>query len=370
MPWIILILVSLLVAHVIESLLGPLTGWAQAFGIVTVGGAYAAMLAFVYMMVQMRRGNKLHTRSTSIQRLAYLGMGYLSFLLVFVLARDVLSFFSKGVSTNPRVSMAIMGVSLLSMALGYRGARYGVAIKKVEVAMPGMSRELDGFKIVQLSDMHVSAGIRSDFVEEVVALANECAPDVVVLTGDIGDGNAQVYGVEAEPLSRLRAHHAKYYVTGNHEYYWGATAWIATFEKLGLKTLHNEHQVLHHKGAKILFAGVPDGMAVTIGEEGPDPAKALGVAKESVLPKILLSHQTRLVKTAEAEGFDLLISGHTHGGQFYPWTWVVSLTDRFAHGLRKYKDMWVYVSRGTGFWGPPIRLGSPPEVTLLVLRAT
>lgn len=370
MRWILLIFVSLLSSHVIHSLLSPLTGWAQVFGLISIGGGYASILAFVYLMIRLRAGKKTHAYTGSIQRAAYLGMGYLSFLLVFVLLRDVFSFFMEEVSTDSRISMAIMGVSLVSMVFGYRGARYGVTVKKVDVAMPGLPRELDGFKIVQLSDMHVSAGIRSDFVEEVVALANDCAPDVVVLTGDIGDGNAQVYGVEAEPLSRLRAHHAKYYVTGNHEYYWGATAWITTFEKLGLKTLHNEHQVLHHKGAKILFAGVPDGMALTIGEEGPDPAKALGVAKESALPKILLSHQTRLVKVAEAEGFDLLISGHTHGGQFYPWTWVVSLTDRFAHGLRKYKDMWVYVSRGTGFWGPPIRLGSPPEVTLLVLRAT
>jgi hypothetical protein len=159
-------------------------------------------------------------------------------------------------------------------------------------------------------------------------------------------------------------------VTGNHEYYSHAPSWIAEVQRLGLQVLLNEHRVLQHDGAALLLAGVTDFSAHHFDPaQRSDPARALEGAPPGVRPRVLLAHQPRSAGAAAAAGFDLQLSGHTHGGQFVPWIWFVSLQQPYTAGLHRHGAMWVYVSRGTGYWGPPKRLGAPSEITLLTLVA-
>jgi predicted MPP superfamily phosphohydrolase len=166
----------------------------------------------------------------------------------------------------------------------------------------------------------------------------------------------------------LTARHGVYLVTGNHEYYSGAHAWIAEFQRLGLRVLLNEHVVLERNGAPFVVAGVTDYSA---GHFDPshksDPVAALAGAPGDARLKLLLAHQPRTALAAASVGYTLQLSGHTHGGQFLPWNFFVRLQQPFTAGLAKLGDLWIYTSRGTGYWGPPKRLGAPSEITHLRL---
>jgi predicted MPP superfamily phosphohydrolase len=166
----------------------------------------------------------------------------------------------------------------------------------------------------------------------------------------------------------LRARHGVFAVTGNHEYYSGADPWIAEFRRLGMRVLLNQHTLLQHGDARLLLAGITD---FTGGHFDPahrsDPARALAGAPQEVRPRVLLAHQPRSADAAEQAGFDLQLSGHTHGGQFLPWRWFVPLQQPYTAGLHRHGPMWIYISRGTGYWGPPKRLGAPSEITRLRL---
>lgn len=362
----LLLVVSGLIGYTGMSLVEPLSGGARVLGVLSVAIPYAALLGLIFVVWRRRRGTA-GVVGRLVQRVAFFGMGYMSFISVLVVARDVVSLFWPALRTGES-SLAVMGLSLGFLAVGYVGARHSLKVKRVEVPIRGLGRALEGFRIVQLTDVHVSSGLRRDYVEKIVTMVNACEADVVVLTGDIGDGAVVEHHADTEPFTRLQAKHAKYFVTGNHEYYWDGPGWTAHFGQLGIKPLHNSHEVLNTGGAQIVFAGVPDIAAAMFGIEKQDLEGALAGAPGAHVPRVLLAHQARIAPEAVKHGFQLLISGHTHGGQFFPWTLVVSLTDRFAHGLRRLDDLWVYVSRGTGYWGPAVRLGSPSEVTLLVLK--
>jgi len=159
-------------------------------------------------------------------------------------------------------------------------------------------------------------------------------------------------------------------VTGNHEYYSGAYAWIDELRRLGARVLLNEHVMIDHGGAAVALAGVTDYSAHHFDRaHRSDPARASqGVPPGAV--KVLLAHQPRTAPDAERAGFDLQLSGHTHGGQFWPWNHFVRLQQPFTAGLRRLGHMWVYVSRGTGYWGPPMRFGSPSEITRITLTTS
>lgn len=193
-----------------------------------------------------------------------------------------------------------------------------------------------------------------------VSKVNSLEADLIVLTGDIGDGPVKKFRKDISPLGFLKAKHGSFFVTGNHEYYWNANEWLGVMNNLGIINLINRGKVLVHQNKKILVAGVPDPVSRLL----PD---LMGMLETESDYKILLSHRPGIAGQASQAGYNLQLSGHTHGGQFFPWTLVVRFVHEMSKGLHRVNDMWLYVSPGTGSWGPLIRLGTTPEITLLTL---
>jgi uncharacterized protein len=229
---------------------------------------------------------------------------------------------------------------------------------------------LEGFRIVQITDIHVGPTIKAQYLRAIVDRVNALQPDVVAVTGDLVDGSVAELGEHVRPLADLRARHGVYFVTGNHEYYSGVHGWVKELQRLGLRVLHNEHVVLQHGAASLVLAGVTDYSGHHFDpDHRSDPARSLQGAPTGV-PRILLAHQPRTAPAAAQAGFDLQISGHTHGGQFLPWIFFVPLQQPYIAGLHQLGRLWVYVSRGTGYWGPPKRLGAPSEISELLLAGS
>ena len=255
----------------------------------------------------------------------------------------------------------LLGVAAALTVIGVFGARRPHVVR-VSVPIADLPPDLEGFRIVQLSDLHIGPTLKRRFVERVVTTANALDPDVVAFTGDVADGFVPDLRDEVAPLGRLAARLGKFYVTGNHEYYWDAAGWGREVERLGLSVLQNSHQMVRRGNGRLLFAGVPD-LSVP-----SDPAAALRGAPASDV-RVLLAHQPRSAFAARDAGFDLQLSGHTHGGQYFPFNLLVRLFQPFVAGLHRLEAMWLYVSRGTGYWGPPLRLLAPAEITLIELTA-
>src|SRR5690606_14540497 len=227
---------------------------------------------------------------------------------------------------------------------------------------------LHGFTIAQITDIHVGPTIKEDYLEAIVQAVNRLSPDLVAITGDLVDGSVKELGPHVQPLARLVAKHGVYFVTGNHEYYSGVRGWLQELKRLGVRVLLNEHQVLSHRGETLVLAGVADYSAhVFEPSHRSNPVKALKGAPPEVGVKILLAHQPRSCHAAAQAGFDLQLSDHTHGGQFLPWNFFVRLQQPFTAGLHRVGQLQLYISRGTGYWGPPKRLGAPSEITLIRL---
>jgi hypothetical protein len=233
-----------------------------------------------------------------------------------------------------------------------------------------LPQALHGFTIAQITDLHVGPTIGRDHVEAIVVAVNELRADMVAITGDLVDGSVRQLASQIEPLTRLASRHGTFFVTGNHEYYSGAQAWLHELRRLGLNVLMNEHVVVEHDGAELVVAGVTDyGAHHFDPSHRSDPAAAIDGAPPSAAAKVLLAHQPRSAIAAAEAGFHLQLSGHTHGGQFLPWNWFVRLQQPFTAGLDRLDRLWVYTSRGTGYWGPPKRFGAPSEITCLRLVA-
>ncbi len=208
------------------------------------------------------------------------------------------------------------------------------------------------------------------YLEAIVRSVNRLGADMVAVTGDLVDGRVQDLAPHVAPLAALSSRHGTYFVTGNHEYYSGAAPWIHELRRLGIRVLLNEHVVLRHGDALLLVAGVTDWSAHHFdASQRSDPQAAVAGAPRDAIVKVLLAHQPRSADAAERAGFHLQLSGHTHGGQFWPWTLFVRFQQPFTAGLHRLRELWVYVSRGTGYWGPPKRFGAPSEITRLRLVA-
>ncbi len=264
-------------------------------------------------------------------------------------------------------NLALLGATGALTGYGLAEARRIPAIKHVDVLLEHLPSPFDGFRILQLTDLHVGLTIRRDYVQAVADRANAQRPDIIAITGDLADGSAGSLRSETAPLADLKAKFGKYFVTGNHEYYSGVNGWLAEVRRLGYTPLINEHRLIYHRGAYIVLAGVTDYRAARIVPgHASNPASALAdTPRDSV--KIMLAHQPKSVFRAEAAGTDLLIAGHTHGGQYFPFNFMIPLDQPYVHGLHTHGRTQIYVSRGAGYWGPPIRVGAPSEITVLQL---
>jgi predicted MPP superfamily phosphohydrolase len=271
-----------------------------------------------------------------------------------------------------------MTVASASVVRGVAEARGVHTVVDVPVILPRLPKALDGFTIVQLSDLHVGLTIDREFVARVVEITNGLSPDLIALTGDFVDGSVADLREDIAPLAGLRAKHGVFAITGNHEYYAGAEAWMEYLTRLGVRVLRNERVALGDGtpgGATFDLAGVHDHAAAPAGTPGAmDLAQALA-GRDPERGLVLMAHQPRQADTAAAvrAGVELQLSGHTHGGQLFPWSLAVRAAFPYVKGLYRVADAGaegqVYVNRGTGYWGPPMRLGAPPEITRLVLTA-
>jgi uncharacterized protein len=306
-------------------------------------------------------------------------MGLFSSLFVLTLLRDVLLLAASawqaatsawaGFADVVRLSgRAVPLLALLVTAIGFLNARRTAAIVPVDVPIAGLPQALEGFTIAQISDIHVGPTIGREYLDAIVRKVNKLDADLVAVTGDLVDGRVPELSAHVAPLADLHSRHGTFFVTGNHEYYSGAEAWVAELQRLGLRVLQNEHVVIRHEGAPLVLAGVTDYSAHHFDPaRRSDPHAAVAGAPHDALVRVLLAHQPRSAEAAEQAGFHLQLSGHTHGGQFWPWNHFVPLQQPFTAGLHRLRQLWVYTSRGTGYWGPPKRFGAPSEITHLRL---
>ncbi len=251
---------------------------------------------------------------------------------------------------------------------GFYRARGDAEVVEVDIPIEDLPAALEGIRIVQISDIHVGPTIKRDFVERIVRKISELNPDIIALTGDLVDGSVSHLASDVSPLADLEAPYGKYFITGNHEYYSGVNHWLKKTHELGFKNLINENVSVHIKDAQLNISGVTDLHAHQVDKSHrTDPEKALsGVSPDTI--KIMLAHQPGSIHDANRLGVHLMLAGHTHGGQFMPFNLAVSAAHPYIAGKHNHQGTWIYVNRGTGYWGPPLRIGIPNEITVLTLR--
>jgi predicted MPP superfamily phosphohydrolase len=270
------------------------------------------------------------------------------------------------------VTAVVVVVSLVLLLWGYAEAMRVSRVRRIDVRIPRLGAGLDGLRVVLLTDTHYGPINRARWSRGVVDVVNSLDPDVVAHTGDIADGEVAQRREQAAPLGDVRAKLARVYVTGNHEYFSGAQRWVEHMASLGWEALHNRHVVVTRDGAGLTIAGVDDRTAAGSGVPGHhmDHEAALQ-GTDPDLPVLLLAHQPQQITGAVAHGVDLQLSGHTHGGQIWPFHYLVRLDQPVLQGLSRHGERTqLYTSRGTGFWGPPFRVFAPSEITLLTLHAS
>ena len=371
--WIVSLVLHVFVgARIVPALPGGL-GPALGFAAVLVVSA-AAM-----PMVLLARRVKTQPWSDLLAWAGALAMGLFSSLFVLTLLREFVLLLAWAVQALvpewsvpglPAFTAAL--VPLLGAVLtliGLLNARRTAAVVAVDIPITDLPAALHGFTIAQISDIHVGPTIKRAYMHRIVAAVNRIGADMVAVTGDLVDGSVRELAAHVAPLANLSSRHGTFFVTGNHEYYSGAAAWVIELRRLGVQVLLNEHVLLQHDTASLLVAGVTDyGAHHFDPAQRSDPQRALhGAPIDTTLIKVLLAHQPRSAAAASVAGFHLQLSGHTHGGQFLPWNWFVRLQQPFTAGLHRLQSLWVYTSRGTGYWGPPKRLGAPSEITRLRL---
>ncbi len=326
---------------------------------------------------------------------AYLSLGFFPIVFMSLLVKDITFFIKNATRRSILLTRRVFDLDSEEMVIKDPGRRqflersfnlgilcmsgalvgYGVyetercpAVVKVSVPFDKLLRELETIRIVQIADLHVGTTIKSGYVQAVVDRVNSLEPDIIAFTGDAADGSVKYLREHISPLSGLSARYGSYYVTGNHDYYAGAEAWVEEMDRVGFTVLMNEHRIIKHGNASLLLAGVTDYSAEHyIQSHASDSQAALSGAPKCDL-KIVLAHQPRSIFSVAQSGFDLQLSGHTHGGQTFPGQFIESLRPpHYVAGLYKFKNTWVYVNRGTGYWGPPQRISVRSEITMLKL---
>jgi hypothetical protein len=324
--------------------------------------------------------------TTVLSWTGYLWMGAMLYLLLPLwlteplrLGHTIAGWLGRPVAPDRRLFFARTVAASLGLlapvvsGIGVATALRRVRVKPVEVRLTRLPASLSGFSLVQLTDVHVGPTIGGGFVDELVETANGLAADAIVITGDLVDGSVAELGPMVARLGKLRARHGVYFVTGNHEYYSGARPWVEFLGSIGIRVLRNEHVTLAHpdgieRGA-LHLAGIDDWSAGQFPDgHGPDLPGALA-GRHSDYPVVLLAHQPRAVRQASEHRVDLQLSGHTHGGQLFPFNLLARLQQPFVAGLHRLGPTQIYVSSGTGYWGPPMRVGTTAEITHIRLIA-
>jgi predicted MPP superfamily phosphohydrolase len=255
-----------------------------------------------------------------------------------------------------------------SASTGHRGLAVP-GISDVDIGLRRLPPSFDGFSIVQLTDVHIGNTIGEAFVRTMVERVNQAEPDLIAITGDLVDGRLSSLQAAAEPLRDLRAKHGVFFVTGNHEYYSGVDPWLTHLRSLGIRVLRNEREAIDVNGHGFDIAGVDDHSSGRFQGHGPDIAAAMH-GRDPNREVVLLAHQPKQVHEAKKHDIGLQLSGHTHGGQIWPWHYLVKLQQRgLIRGLSKHGDTQLYISQGTGYWGPPIRFLTKSEITRVRLRS-
>jgi len=332
--------------------MAPAAAWASLFIVSTL-----ALLPMI-----LRGGDRI------TNWIGYTTLALFSTLLGLVFVGDVvrlLYFIARAQTLDARaLSLTILAAAAAFSVVGFAQARCP-RVRRVSIPLENLPPELDGYRIVQWSDVHVSGTIQRRFVQMLVDRTNALDADAVAITGDFVDGPLSKLGSHLEPLRDLRTRDGVFYVTGNHEYYWDADSWCAALQSLGVDFLKNEHRVVTRAGASIVFAGVTD--PVGRGPHAQDPDRALrGAPRDAV--KVLLAHRPQTAAHADRLGVDVQLSGHTHGGQMFPFNLFIKRFQPIVAGLHRVGRTWLYVNRGTGYWGPPSRLAVGGEITVIELR--
>lgn len=302
-------------------------------------------------------------------------MAYINFLISLIILRDVFAFLDKiSIATlsletlySSQATTTLMGLPVLFILVGHLIVRKGAFNKTVPLRFTHLPADLENLRIVHITDLHISPSLPVRLVKKLVSQVNKLKPDLIVFTGDILDSFVEKHTEEFQILKGLHAKHGIYYVPGNHEYYWNATKSLQAFRDIGFQVLINKAESLRLGSAELQMIGIPDPAANHFKEEGPDLVKVQSQLKPDSF-KVLLSHQPALAKHIEKLGVDLQLSGHTHGGQFFPWNLLIVFFQRYNKGLYRIGDMQLYVNQGTGYWGPQLRLGTYCELTEIILR--
>ncbi|MDT5149210.1 MAG: uncharacterized protein QOI01_943 [Mycobacterium sp.] len=353
------------------TLLAAGTHWPTA---VVVVGTLVFAVAFVGLPALMflgRGGRRPDWAAVTAD--ALLGVAWVLFFwsVLGQLLRLGLLVSGVGDPTRSRVvAAAVVVVVLALLAWGYSEAMRVPRTRHVDVVIPRLGGGLDGLRVAMITDTHYGPIDRSRWSAAVKDRVNELDADIVCHVGDIADGTVAVREAQAAPLAAMRGRLARVYVTGNHEYYGEAQSWLDYMAGIGWDVLHNRHLVVERSGDRLVVAGVDDATAMGSGLDGhgADLGAALASADPD-LPVLLLAHQPKQVRKAVDAGVDLQISGHTHGGQIWPFNFLVRLDQPVVQGLSSHGERTqLYTSRGTGFWGPPLRVFAPSEITLLTLR--
>ncbi|MFF2715531.1 metallophosphoesterase [Streptomyces sp. NPDC058011] len=261
------------------------------------------------------------------------------------------------------VGGAAAAAGLATVGYGTADVLRGPSVQRVTVPLAKLPRAAHGFRIAVVSDIHIGPILGRAHTRRIVDTINSTSPDLVAVVGDLVDGSVADLGSAAEPLAGLRARHGSFFVTGNHEYFSGAEQWVNHVRELGLIPLENARVEM----GGFDLAGVNDIAGETEGQ-GPDFVRALGDRDRS-RAAVLLAHQPVVIHDAVEHGVDLQLSGHTHGGQLWPGNYLAELANPTVAGLEQYGDTQLFVSRGAGAWGPPVRVGAPADITVVELAS-
>lgn len=335
---------------------------------------FGLILAMPFFMLSGAR-KKHQSWHDLYMALTHLALGYINFLAVFVILRDILAFathvanpeFDSQIWYSATVTLALLILPVILIFLGSLVILSGPRRKKVPLRFKDLPLDLEGLRILHITDLHISRSLPTKFILKLIETCKKDPADLVVFTGDILDDEPKRFAADVKLLNQIPNRLGSFYVPGNHEYYWEGAHTIQAFRDLGFQVLTNECHSLKIGGSEMQICGIPDPAARMFSLEAPD-FKKMGSALKSDAFKVLLSHQPSLADQAAPLGIHLQLSGHTHGGQFFPWNLLIGLFQKYGKGRYQIENLQLYVNQGTGYWGPKLRLGTYCEVAEIVLH--